>query len=282
MQVIPHEYPNIRCRSIDVTLPQTGTRIETLVDQLLVDVSAGPVEPIVAYRGTYRWVQTFEPVRLEKPEAVPPRLKVGGVYLITGGLGGMGLTLARHLAETLQAKLILTDQLALPTSTEWDAWLSTHHEDDGVSRKIRQVRELEAFGTEILVIQSDVTDQVQMQSIVAQARARFGRIDGAIHTAGIPGGGLIQLKTREMVEQVMAAKVKGTLVLAEALRQVPLDFLVLCSSINSVVSRLGQVDYGAANAFLDACIHTHTSQPMLAINWEPGGKSEWRPRPGRN
>ena len=269
VQVIPHEYPNIQCRSIDVTLPQTGTRIEILVDQLLVDVSAEPVEPIVAYRGTHRWVQTFEPVRLEKPEAVPPRLKVGGVYLITGGLGGMGLTLAKHLAETVHARLILTDQSALPTSTKWDAWLSTHHEeDDGVSRKIRQIRELEALGAELLIIQSEVTDQAQMQSVVAQAQARFGRIDGAIHTAGIPGGGLIQLKTREMVEQVMAAKVKGTLILADALRHVPLDFLVLCSSINSVVNRLGQVDYSAANAFLDAFVHSHHAQPTLVINWE--------------
>ena len=268
VQIIPHEYPNIQCCSIDVVLPRIEDRTEGLVDQLLAEINAEMTELIIAYRGRHRWVQTFEPVRLEEHAAALSRLKTGGVYLITGGLGGMGLALARHLAETVQARLILTDHSALPTSDEWDTWLSTHEEDDGVSHKIRQVRELEALGTEILAVQADVTDRAQMQSVVTQAQARFGRMDGAIHAAGVPGGGLIQLKTREMAEQVMAAKVKGTLILADALQHMPLDFLVLCSSINSVVSRLGQVDYSAANAFLDAFVHAYHAQPTLVINWE--------------
>ncbi len=266
--IIPHEYPNVSCRSIDLMWPQSESGVDgRLVDQLLAEITAESPDQIVAYRGNHRWVQTFEPVRLEKPVGAPPKLKDGGIYLITGGLGGMGLVLAKHLAETVQAKLILTGRSAFPAPDEWDQWLSTHGEQDAVSRKIRPVRELKELGTEVLVLSADVTDLEQMQAAAAQSLARFGRIDGVIHAAGVPGGGMIQLKTREMVERIMAPKVKGTLVLETIFQDTPLDFFILCSSVNSILGRLGQVDYCAANAFLDAFVH-RSCQPTICINWD--------------
>ena len=267
VQIIPREYPNLSCRSIDVALPQTASQTQPLVEALLTELKVETADPIVAYRGKHRWVQTFEPLRLDKPEASTPRLRHGGVYLITGGLGGMGLTLAQHLAETMQAKLILTGRSALPAAEEWARWLATHDEHDAVSRKIRQVQQLEASGAEVIALRADVTDPAQMQATIAQATAHFGPINGVIHAAGVPGGGVIPLKTREMAERVMAAKIKGALVLSDLLQAAPLDFFILCSSINSVVGRAGQVDYVAANAFLDAFVHA-SLQPAIGVNWE--------------
>jgi amino acid adenylation domain-containing protein len=268
IQTIPHEYPNIHCRSIDVILPPPEVDVaQKLLGSLLAEITVASSEPIVTYRGNHRWVQTFEPVRLAQPEGPAPGLREGGVYMITGGLGGMGLVLARHLAETARARLILTGRSALPAAGGPEQQRSVHAPHDPISRVIDQVRELEALGAEALVIRADVADQAAMKSAVAQALKRFGRIDGVIHAAGVPGGGMIQLKTRAMAEQVMAAKVKGALVLADVLEGLSLDFVVLCSSINAVVGRLGQVDYAAANAFLAAFAHTH-AQPTICIDWE--------------
>ncbi|HEY9665696.1 MAG TPA: type I polyketide synthase, partial [Coleofasciculaceae cyanobacterium] len=136
VKVIPQEYPNINCRSIDVAIPSKGTWEEkNLTNQLLAELTTQSPDSVIAYRGLHRWVQTFEPVRLNATlEGTPKLLKEGGVYLITGGLGGIGLALAEYLAKTVQAKLILVGRSALPHQDEWEKWLVTHTEQDSISR----------------------------------------------------------------------------------------------------------------------------------------------------
>lgn len=280
-QVIPQEYPNINCRSIDITMPEFGTwHKEQLIDQLLTEFTIEPTNSIVAYRGYHRWIQSFEPVHLEKAMSTTrvdaprrkTRLRQTGVYLITGGLGGIGLTLAEYLAQTLQAKLILISRSSLPEKNQWSQWLETHDNQDEVSYKIRKVQALEALGAEVLVISADVTNLEQMQVAIAQASGRFGTIHGVIHAAGIAGGGIIQLKTPPVAASVLAPKVKGTLVLNTIFKDAQLDFLLLCSALSSasILGRFGQVDYGAANAFLDAFAHSNNSKHgtfTVSINW---------------
>lgn len=271
VQIIPHEYPNIRCRSIDVTWPPLSSDGDRkLVDLLLTEIAAKSGDSIVAYRGNHRWKRTFEPIRLEKPDPPAVRLRERGVYLITGGLGGLGLTLAQHLAEAVQANLILTGRSVFPPADEWDRWLSTHEEQEPISRKIRHLQEIEALGSKVLVVCADVADREQMQIALSQSLDRFGRIHGVIHAAGVPGGGLIQLRTREMADSILAPKVRGGRVLESLLQDTALDFFVLCSSHNSIVGRMGQVDYSAANAFLDAFVHHNRLDSTLtvSINWD--------------
>ena len=272
VKVIPREYPNISCRSIDVVLPSTGSwQEEKLVDQLLTELAAQTSDEVVAYRSVHRWVQGFEPVRLDGDIKETPRLREGGVYLITGGLGVLGLDLlATHLAKTVRAKLILIGRSAFPNRDEWSEWLTTHDEDDDVSRKIRKVQELEELGAEILVISADVANLEQMQEAIARARERFGQIDGAIHAAGVLGDSAIGRKTIKQVESVLAPKVKGTLVLDTIFKGVDLDFFVLCSSGSSIMPLPGQVAYAGANNFLDAFAHHKTSTDSrftVSINW---------------
>ena len=271
VKVIPQEYPNINCRSIDVTLPSAGSwRQEKLADQLLTELQVPNDDRVIAYRGDRRWVQTFEPVRLEESRQKTFQLRDGGVYLITGGLGGIGLAVARYLAQTVHAKLILTGRSAFPVGEEWDSWLATHEEIDNISRKICQVQELEALGAEVFVASADVTNLEQMQTVITQARSYFGQLHGVIHTAGVPGGSIIQRTTQEKAQRVLAPKVKGTLVLDAILKDVELDFLILTSSISSIVGEFGQVDYVGANAFLDAFAHYKASRQdsaTLCINW---------------
>ncbi len=272
-KVIPQEYPNITCRNIDIVIPESViSQQEKLIDQLIAEFTTKPTDSVVAYRKHHRWIQTFEPVSLEAAKPEKARLQQGGVYLITGGLGGIGLTLAEYLAKTVQAKLVLISRSGLPQADEWEKWLITHDEQDPVSKKIRAVQVLEGLGAEVLVESADVANLEQMQLAIASVTKRFGKIHGVIHAAGIAGGGIMQLKTPELAASVLAPKVQGTLVLDSIFKDVKLDFLILCSAISSgsILGRFGQVDYCAANAFLDAFARCNTSTRSTftqSINW---------------
>ncbi|MEH1968895.1 type I polyketide synthase [Nostoc sp.] len=272
IKVISQEYANINCRSIDVILPANGSwQEEKLVEKLLAELTVENSERLIAYRGLNRWVQSFEPVRFDKAKIEKPPLRERGVYLITGGLGGIGLVLAEYLARTVQAKLLLVGRSALPEKDEWSQWLSTHDETDSTSCKIRKVQELEDLGADVLAIAADVSNIEQMQSAIAQAQQQFGQLNGVIHAAGVPGGGVIQRKTPEEAESILTPKVKGTIVIDSIVKNIELDFFILVSSNSSIVAEFGQVDYCAANAFLDAFAHSNAVKQgrfTISINWD--------------
>jgi NAD(P)-dependent dehydrogenase (short-subunit alcohol dehydrogenase family)/acyl carrier protein len=270
-RVIPQEYAELRCRAVDVALPQAGEWGPEQVEALLAECDDAGPERVVAHRGIDRWVESFEAVRLEARGGVPARLKERGCYLVTGGLGGIGLALAEGLAGEVGARLVLVGRRGLPPRGQWDAWLASHDEGDTASRRIRKVKELESLGAEVLVASGDVCDLAQMSDVLAAAEARFGRIDGVIHAAGVAGGGVISLKTRAAAEAVLAPKLGAALVLEELLRQRKVDFVVVCSSLASVLGGFGQADYAAANAFLDAWARSHSTPagPLtVSINWD--------------
>jgi len=271
VKVIPQEYPNISCRSIDIVLSKLETQGKQLINQLLMEIVAKSSAPIIAYRGNHRWLQTFEPVRLESP--LTSRLRENGIYLITGGLGGMGLTLAEYLAKTVHAKLILIGRSTFPPRGEWEQWLAVHDEHDDISIKIRKLQNMEKSGTEILVRSINVANYEQMQAVITEAQNQFGQINGVLHTAGLADyGGVIHKRTRKTTDHVLAPKVRGTLVLDYLLRKTPLDFLVLFSTIGSILYKLkfGEVGYCAANEFLDAFTYYKNSRSntfTVTINW---------------
>lgn len=271
-KVIPQEYTHITCRTIDIIPGVVGTlQAKRVTDQLIAELTNPSSDPVIAYRGPYRWVQSFEQTRLESRGQAQTVLRPRGVYLITGGLGGVGLVLAQYLAQTVQARLVLIGRSPFPGRDEWERWLASHGEENEVSRKIHQLLACEQLGADVLILSADVTDQAAMRQVIAQTHQRFGAVNGVIHAAGVMPGGLIQVKTPTMMAEVLAPKVKGTLVLAEELRDTALDFFILCSSLNAVTGGFGLVDHCAANAFLDTFAHYNTithSIPTLSINWD--------------
>lgn len=270
-KIIPQENPSIACCSLDIVLPTEDWRKTRLIDQLIDEFFREPSDPLVAYRGHHRYVQTFESLHIGETQGSPLSLRAQGVYLITGGLGGLGLVLAEYLAQCVQAKLVLIGRSAFPERADWYQWLSTHEEQDPISQKIRQIQKFEEFGAEIFIVKADVSDQQQMHEVITQTYQRFAAIHGVIHAAGIASGRIIQMKTREEAERVFSPKLKGTITLANLFKDTPLDFLLLCSSITSVLGDIGQVDHCGANAFLDAFAYWKTAQDgmfTLAINWD--------------
>ncbi|MFL6261096.1 MAG: amino acid adenylation domain-containing protein [Thermoanaerobaculia bacterium] len=252
---IAQEYPGFLCRAVDVwPPPEDGPAVDATAAHLLDEMGRDGREPAVALRGRHRWERDWSPVRLEREAGKPVRLRPGGTYLITGGLGGLGLVLAEALARAAGARLVLTGRSALPERERWD----------------RKLLDLEALGAEVLVLGADVTDAARMEEVVSLAEGRFGAIHGVFHAAGEPGGGLIQRKDRRAVEAVFAPKIDGARVLDEVFRYRPLDFLILCSSTFALHGGVGLVDYSAANAFLDTFAH-HRSQRgafTLSVDWD--------------
>ncbi|MFJ5951212.1 SDR family NAD(P)-dependent oxidoreductase [Streptomyces noursei] len=271
--VAPQEHPRLTTQSIDVGPATDQPHLtDRALDRLVTELVRRPAaEPVVAHRGRTRFTPGWQPLPLAPAPHRPPRIREEGVYLITGGLGGIGRTLAAHLARTARARLVLVGRSALPARNDWDDWLATHDAQDATTTKIRAVTALEQLGAQVLVLTADVTDAPQMRAALATARERFGPLDGVIHAAGVPGGGLMQLKDPATAHAVLAPKVHGTLVLDALLRETPLDFLLLCSSTIAFSGGLGQVDYCSANAFLDAYAQyrsTADGPHTVAVNWD--------------
>ena len=276
-KVIPQEYSNIACRSIDIAVPPSGSCEEhALIDQVLVELSAETSDTVVAYRGKHRWVQVFEQVKLAEPIAGTTRLRERGVYLITGGLGGIGLAIAGYLARTVRAKLVLTGRSAFPEKEAWARWSAgptNGNMDDDETRlikgKLKKLQALEELGAEVEIASADVANAEQMQVVIRRACERFGTIHGVFHAAGVLNDGIIQLKEAQAAASVLSPKVKGTLVLEALFQDMELDFLVLFSSLRSILGGRGVADYCAANAFLDAYAHhaARNGRFAVSVNW---------------
>jgi acyl transferase domain-containing protein/thioesterase domain-containing protein/acyl carrier protein len=263
VRVIPKEFPGKVCRHVD--LEWKIRDLKRAAGEIIRECAEPATHSCVSWRHSERLVEDFEPTTLG-PQSTAPGLKEKGVYWITGGLGGIGLLIAEHLARTVHARLVLTGRTPLPPPSEWEAALAQPQKSD-MQQKIRKLRELESLGAEILVLSADVTDREQMEKSLRTIRQRFGELHGIIHAAGLIEDGPSQLKTRESAARVLAPKVQGTMILRDVLHDCKLDFWLLFSSISSITPPPGQIDYAAANAFLDAFAHTQTGQPTTALNW---------------
>ncbi|NEZ64962.1 SDR family NAD(P)-dependent oxidoreductase [Leptolyngbyaceae cyanobacterium CCMR0082] len=284
IRTIPQEIAGLTCRCVDILLPDSASQPDldlepssNLIHQLVTEMEAPAGEPenqAIAYRGPYRWVQQFQSFPMELENQGETLLRPEGVYLITGGLGGLGLTIAQHLAQHWQARLVLMSRSFFPQESDWQDWLENHPSDHPISLKIIALQALKEAGAEILVVTANVCDRTALQQAITKAIQQFGPIHGVIHAAGIPGGGVIDLRTQAETIAVFQPKLQGTLTLDQTLQDLndrPLDFMVLCSSVTAITGAVGQIDYCAANAFLDAYAqarNVNSPTRYLAINWE--------------
>jgi acyl transferase domain-containing protein/acyl carrier protein len=270
-RVIPQEHPSISCRSIDVdTLVDNAS---VVLDELVYELSSPPEEPVVAYRRGQRWLQSFRNLQLDEASISPVVLRKHGVYLVTGGLGGIGLALAEYLAVTFRARLVLLGRSPFPPRSKWRAWIETHDESEPVARAIRSIRRIESLGGRVLALRCDVTSPRQVERALERTSVVFGSVNGIIHSAGVAGGGVLQSRDPLTAAAVLAPKVAGTVVLEAATRRHRPDFMLLCSSLAGTLGGIGLVDYGAANAFQDAFAHASRRGPrsrtrVVAVDWD--------------
>ncbi|WP_323765901.1 type I polyketide synthase [Marinovum sp.] len=270
LRVIPHELPGVTTALLDLELPEGRTRkdrLEPLALQVLEDLLAPPLNSEAALRGAKRFVRA--PRALPLPASADPSVREGGTYLITGGFGGIGLSISRRLVAEGARHIVLVSRSALPPRSDWDRHCRAHGPQDATTRRIEAVAALEADGAEVLIAEADVSNLQQMQAVAEQATERFGAIHGVIHAAGVVDDAPLLAKTQIGIENVLTPKIHGAKVLAQLFPDGALDWLVLFSSSSTVTAPAGQVDYVAANEYLNAVAQScHGGKTrVLALNW---------------
>ncbi len=273
--VIPQELTNVACQTVDVPATDVDDWGTHELDAFLADIATKSSGDIVAYRGGHRWKRTFSPLPLTPTKETPPLLREKGTYLITGGLGGVGLLLAGYLARKVQAKLVLTSRSEIPPRSQWDEWLAAGPDHDQKTKdKLKAIASLEEIGAEVFVASADVADPQAMREVIHDAQSRFGNINGFIHAAGIVNGptdGAILDLDEKYCAQIFGPKVEGLLNLASLVQETDLDFCFLTSSLSGVLGGLGLSAYAAANVFMDAFAYTQNriqTIPWLSVNWD--------------
>ncbi|MFD8826700.1 SDR family NAD(P)-dependent oxidoreductase [Streptomyces sp. NPDC059605] len=249
------EEPGMRVGVVDVAR-RTG------IAELAAELARPTQEPVVALRGSRRWVPVEQPLPLPAPVREP--LRERGVYLITGGFGGLGLALARRLAGSgLRPRLVLLGRRD-PTAPGADP------DDPFVRRARAALTEIAALGAEALAVGGDVAEPGVVSAALDAARDRFGAVNGVFHLAGVGDGRMVAFRERAHAEAVLAPKTAGAVLLAEALADRPLlDFVVLFGSRAAAEGLVGSGDYAAANAFLDAAAQAlpfHAAR-VLDVGW---------------
>ncbi|MEM7260749.1 MAG: SDR family oxidoreductase [Planctomycetota bacterium] len=281
------EIPGLTAQLIDLESIVTGwwnrdrftpDRRHSDQELLLAELTHPPRGEVLALRRGLAWRRALTLATLPKPslDTGPiPRLWLhdGGRYLVTGGLGGVGLRVAEHLARSADDVVIgLVGRTGLPARDRWDDWLDGHDPRDPVSRRIEAVQALEAQGATVEVIVADVAQPAQVASLVTSFEAEHGPIHGVVHAAGVIHDEPLALKSRQLAERVIGAKVKGALAFGAALAGAPRDFFVLFGSTSALTGLPGQIDYAAANAFLGSYASHYrstTGTPTVAIDWGP-------------
>lgn len=225
------------------------------------------VEDQVALRGSGCYVARLtESADLTPP--FPARMRDAGSYLVTGGLGSLGLLVARFLIERGARNVVLMGRTPVPARQSWNELTDDHPQRSLVA----ELRKLESLGARIHLAAVDVTDADQLQQwLTAHSREGLPPIAGVIHTAGVVADELLVRMDQETFTKVLRPKLMGGWALHRLFRHTALDFFVLFSSTGSVIASPGQGNYAAGNAFLDALAFYRRGLglPALSIGWGP-------------
>jgi acyl carrier protein len=248
-RTIALEHPELQCTCLDLGLD--GREIEFLSRQLSI---SSPESQIAQRQG-----QTYT-ARLELSGGEKSQNKLSitenSSYLVTGGLGGLGIKSAQWLVEKGARHLVLVGR------------------SEAFESARAAIARMEAKGAQITVFQADISILSQTKAVVDKIQAVLPPLKGIIHAAGILDDGILTQLDWKRFEKVMSVKMGGAWHLHQLTQNLPLDFFVCFSSITSVLGNAGQANYAAANAFLDGLAYYRRSLglPGLTLNWGPWGE----------
>jgi NADP-dependent 3-hydroxy acid dehydrogenase YdfG/acyl carrier protein len=246
-RAIAHAHPELRCNSVDLSQHPEAREFELLSRLVLGSIA----EEQMAIRGTSCYGHRLE----RQPDAGQPEvfLQENATYLITGGFGDLGLSLAAFLADRGAGHIALVGR-GLPR-------------DMALERLAR----IESHGTKVHRFQADVANYSEIAAVVTEIGDRMAPLKGVFHLAGVTQDALLSNFSRESLEQVMRPKVFGSWNLHCLTAKSDLDYFVMYSSVASVFSQSGQGTYAAANAYLDglATLRHTCGLPGMSIQWGP-------------
>ncbi|MBT2288312.1 SDR family NAD(P)-dependent oxidoreductase [Paenibacillus albidus] len=233
-----------------------GDRLDAAADIIKAN-GLGQPEQHIMYKAGRRYVAGWSELETAEYTVESTPWKDGGVYLITGGAGGLGLLFAEEIASKCSATVILTgrSQLADPK------WI--------------RIREIESLGATVIYKQVDVSDREAVEALISGIQRDYGNLNGIIHSAGTIRDNYIIKKKQAEILEVMAPKVSGLINLDRASQNIPLDFFISFSSGSGALGNAGQADYALANAFMDAYAKLRNSMAAaglrqgrtVSVNW---------------
>ncbi len=247
------ENPKIFYKTI--AIPNRENILEIVVTELN---TRGPVE--IHYENNRRMVRQIKEISTMSAGG-QSGLRQNGLYIITGGTGGLGLLFAKHIMTEVKATVLLTGRSELSMLSE---------------QKANQIKALNhrgrKTGAKVLYMQGDISTKEGSEALIREIKETYGSINGVIHSAGLIRDSFLINKTKEDFDAVIEPKIYGTLNLDYALRDEELDFFILFSSLAGVVGSIGQCDYSYANCFLDYFAFWKEKQKsktkkILSINW---------------
>ena len=260
-KVITREYPYIRTRMVDVDGASPAT---TVCRELFAD------EPgLHVLRGEERLHEVFAELPDLAPDPDRRYLKAGGTYLITGGTGAIGLEIGRTFAAQQSGiNLVLLSRSGAPPRDEWDRIIASS-DDRKLLDRLRALREMERLGAKVHVYAADAGDPGALTAVFGELRAQFGRIDGIVHAAGVPGQSILAFREQADFAAVVAPKLHGAFMLDQLTRDDRPDFILHFSSVAAVFPAPGQGDYAAANYYLDNLARARSGDGchVVAIDW---------------
>ncbi|GIG93135.1 type I polyketide synthase [Plantactinospora endophytica] len=269
---LPREQPATAVRQIDADATVPAHRLAT---SIVAEVFAGNPAERVALRGERRWVQSFtiapDLTAQHEPPPLPP-LRPGGLYVLTGGLGGLGLAVAEEFGRAAGAHTVLIGRSSVPDRSQWAGLLAEAGTARETRRRIEGIQRVEAAGGTVSTLTADAADPEQMAAALRLVRERFGDVHGVVHAAGVPGGQLLAVHDMAAADAVFRPKLDGAAVLAGLADDgqfAGADFVLLFSSIVSLSADYGHCDYAAANLFLDALATARADGDprFMAVNW---------------
>ncbi len=260
-KVINREFTNISCRLIDI---DAGFSEDDLVGEL--HLRSG--EQQVAYRKGNRYAESFTQFDTENSGNSEVKVRENGVYLITGGIRGIGYEVAKYLVNEAKVNIILVNRSKIPQRDTWDT-ISANNENKKLLEKISAIKSLEKTGSTVEYYSADVSDEIHVRNLLNSIKEKYGNIHGIIHSAGVTDDRLINEKNKEDFDAIIRPKVYGTWLLNHFTNAENLDFFIMFSSVSSILAAPGQSDYSAANAYLDSFSDYRrvNGKKATTINW---------------
>jgi NAD(P)-dependent dehydrogenase (short-subunit alcohol dehydrogenase family)/acyl carrier protein len=263
-RVIAQEHPTFWGGLIDLEAGSSPS--DAAARQLWEEISGADGEDQLAFRQGRRYVGRLVRHSPTAAQAPPHGWRTDGSYLISGGLGDLGLLVARWMVEQGARRLILLGRTVLPPRSSW----SSIEAGSRLARQTTAIREMESLGASVHLGAVDVANEEALSGFLDGYFAEgWPPIRGVVHAAGELRDGLLVQLDAASLNAVLRPKMVGGWLLHCLLQDQPLDFFVLFSSAGSVLGQPGQGNYAAANAFLDGLAHYRQArgQPALSINW---------------
>ena len=246
------EFSQMEIRQVDFGDTPITQIAPCLFDELTADGSEAAGGPEALYLGQQRHSLGVAPLTLDAVHARDSVFNAGKTFWIIGGVSGVGQVLARYLATNFKCNLVLSGTRELPAAADYDRTLADSTAAPAIVASIAFIRELEALGSRVTYIRTDVRSADSMRASLAAIHARHSRIDGIYFSALQLADKMIQQKEWPGYQNMIDMRVNG---LAELIRQTqttPPDFFVLFSSLAGITGNIGQSDYSASNAYMDA------------------------------